>query len=477
MRKLTSLLLLISLVLFYGCEKEGGEGTESSKKKILGFRFEQLNPAITGVINEQARTIVLTDVPAETGLAALVPTISLSAGATVSPASGTPQNFTNPVVYTVTAEDGSNVTYTVTATLGIETLSGSMTANRTLTDRVPGDAADYIIDGAFYVSGNALLTINPGVVIRFTGVDGWIVVEENAGLKMVGTATNPIVLTGPVNNNNKGAWGGVEYNSSRADNQMEYVSVINAGSGTYDAAVDVEYDARLSIKNSLISGSGGNGLHVMGNLAAFSNNLITGCEKAPVVFENIDMVSILDEASQLTGNNDSWVEISYGFRDVQTADISLKKLTVPYLIRSGVYFGRKFTLAPGTSFLFDNDAFIEIESTGTLIANGTSELPISFSHMDGTEGAWQGIFIYSALTNSMQHCIIEHGGSYYFYPSNLVIGEDSRVTIQNCTLRNTPGYGVIRFNNGTITSSSVTFSNCDLGNVYNPDEDVVSGTL
>ncbi len=476
MRKLTTLVLLTSLVFFYGCEKEGEE-TKSSEKKILGFRFEQFSPAITGVINEQAKTIVLADIPAETGLTALVPTISLSGGATVSPASGIAQNFTNPVVYTVTAEDGSTVTYTVTATPGIETLSGSMSANRTLVDRVPGDATDYIIDGTFYVSGNALLTINPGVVIRFTGVDGWIIVDENAGLKMVGTATNPIVLTGPVNNNNKGSWGGIEYHSSRADNQMEYVSVINAGSGTYDAAVDIEPDARLSIRNSLISRSGGDGMHNMGTLTAFSNNVISGCEKTPIVFEYLDSISVLDEVSQLTGNGNSRVEISYGFRDMQLTDLNLKKLTVPYYFRFGVYIQRKLTIAPGTTMLFDNDSFLEVESGGTLIANGTAELPIRFSHVDLTSGGWYGILLYSSLANSLQHCIVEHGGSYSYYPCDIMIGDGAQLSIQNCTVGNTTGYGVIRYNAGTIASSSLTFSNCILGNVYNTDEDVTLGTL
>ncbi len=476
MRRITSLISVLVLVLLYGCES-GEEETKSSEKKILLFKFEQTDPVITGVINEQAKTITLTDIPAEGGLTSLVPTITLSQGASINPASGISQNFTNPVVYTVTAGDGSSVTYTVTATLGIETLSGSMSANRILADRVPGDATDYIIDGPLYITGNALLTVNPGVVIRFTGVNGWIIVEENAGLKMVGTAENPIILTGPVNNSNKGSWGGIEYHSARADNLMEYVSVINAGSGTYDAAVDIEPDARLSIRNSRISGSGGDGLYVMGNLTSFVNNVITECFKAPVVLENIDSAPVLDEASQLIGNENSFVEISNGFRDTQTADMSLKNLTVPYLFRSGVYFERKLTLAPGTSFLFDNNSFIEFESSATLIANGTSLLPITFSHIDGTEGAWQGIFLYSGLANSMQYCVIEHGGSYFNYPCNLVIGDDARLTIQNSTIRNTTGYGVIRFTNGTISSASLTFSNCDLGNVYNYDEDVISPSL
>ena len=46
----------------------------------------------------------------------LAPTFTLSPGATCNKASGSTQNFTNPVTYTVTAQDGSSQTYTVTVT-------------------------------------------------------------------------------------------------------------------------------------------------------------------------------------------------------------------------------------------------------------------------------------------------------------------------------------------------------------------------
>ena len=46
----------------------------------------------------------------------LVPTIDLSANATSSPASGVAQNFTSPVTYTVTAEDGTTQAWVVTVT-------------------------------------------------------------------------------------------------------------------------------------------------------------------------------------------------------------------------------------------------------------------------------------------------------------------------------------------------------------------------
>lgn len=65
-------------------------------------------------ITEAAGTAVLT-VPPNQQVTALAPTFALSTNATISPASGSTQNFTNPVVYRVTAQDGVTFKdYTVT---------------------------------------------------------------------------------------------------------------------------------------------------------------------------------------------------------------------------------------------------------------------------------------------------------------------------------------------------------------------------
>ncbi len=88
----------------------------SSAKAITAFSFSALSPAVNGTINEAAKTIALI-VPASTNRTALVPTITISEKAIVDPASGAAKDFTNPVIYTVTAEDGSTVTYTVTVSL------------------------------------------------------------------------------------------------------------------------------------------------------------------------------------------------------------------------------------------------------------------------------------------------------------------------------------------------------------------------
>lgn len=82
---------------------------------ITGFVLDEQTGAAT--INNEAGTIVI-EVVALTDITDLVPTITISAGATISPLTGISQDFTEPVVYTVTSEDLTvEKEYTVTVTV------------------------------------------------------------------------------------------------------------------------------------------------------------------------------------------------------------------------------------------------------------------------------------------------------------------------------------------------------------------------
>jgi hypothetical protein len=81
----------------------------SSEKDITSFRIL----GVDGVVNGSSITLTL---PFGTNLTALVPTI-VHSGASITPASGVAQNFTTPVQYTVTAQDGSTRVFTVTVSL------------------------------------------------------------------------------------------------------------------------------------------------------------------------------------------------------------------------------------------------------------------------------------------------------------------------------------------------------------------------
>lgn len=89
----------------------GIPAVKSNEKAITSFRLS-LKPEVLGVIDQKNYTITLT-VPYGTNLKNLISSIIVSPGATISPASKVSQDFTNPVTYRVTAQDGTMQAYQV----------------------------------------------------------------------------------------------------------------------------------------------------------------------------------------------------------------------------------------------------------------------------------------------------------------------------------------------------------------------------
>lgn len=99
---INSIVILAILMVFSSCQKKSGE------KQIVEFRLASYN--VAAMINEDLGSITAT-LPYGTDVTALTPIIVVSDKATVSPESGKTMDFTNPVTYTVTAEDGSQAVY------------------------------------------------------------------------------------------------------------------------------------------------------------------------------------------------------------------------------------------------------------------------------------------------------------------------------------------------------------------------------
>ena len=103
-------LLLIVLTLVTSCDK--AEDTESVKEtgnSISSFVVE--GAEIT--LDKDSKTVTI-EVSSDVDITKITPTFEISSKASVSPASGVVQDFTNPVVYTITAEDNSVEKYTAT---------------------------------------------------------------------------------------------------------------------------------------------------------------------------------------------------------------------------------------------------------------------------------------------------------------------------------------------------------------------------
>ena len=142
-------------------------------KTITSFDFPGLSPEVVGVINETDHTISLS-VPFDTDVTTLAPTIIISSFAIISPNNNEAQNFTNPVTYTVTAENGSTQNYIATVTITPDSgptlisaeVTSATTVDLTFSEDLDGRTvtnADFSVT-AHTLSSTDAFEITPGVV-------------------------------------------------------------------------------------------------------------------------------------------------------------------------------------------------------------------------------------------------------------------------------------------------------------------------
>jgi hypothetical protein len=128
------------------------------------------------------------------------------------------------------------------------TVSADITANTTWTT-----GKVYSLSGLINVRNNAVLTIQPGVIVRGAGAGAALVITKGAKINAVGTAASPIVFT---SNNvpgsrSKGDWGGIILLGKGAFNLNNGVNNIEG----LTASVYTEYGGGLTPDNADSSGT------------------------------------------------------------------------------------------------------------------------------------------------------------------------------------------------------------------------------
>ena len=469
---------LAALMLLASC------GKESSEKKILTFKFA--TPEATVTISESAKTITAV-VPEGTNVTALIPIFTLSPKATAAPVSGTTLDFTKPVTILVTAEDGSSVEYKVTVVFdqnggggggngggnggggnnNTVNWSGNISDNTTWKDL--GLDVDYVIDGYTWIEGNALLTIEPGVTIMFTGTDGWLDVSENAGLRMVGTPEKPIRLVNPLNNNNPGAWRGITIHSNRPDNQFEYVEFINGGA---DENAVVACDGKLSMKHCLIDGGLGNGVELSytGVFTAFENNTIKNVNY-PLWINEHEKVSVLGSGNSYLSNTNNMIALDDNWME---ANATFSNQGIPYFIPQGLLVSEnsKMTVEAGAEFVFDYQQKLLVSDDCRMEVNGTASQPVIFRALNA-EDPWGGIEFRSYRSgNVINYAKIMDCGLYDSpgYRGCLLITSEAKLALTNNVFGPSNYYGVVIEQlptwSSNVTHSGNTFTNCKFDNVF-----------
>jgi surface protein len=193
MKKIMVYMLLAFVLGLLGCVD--GDNL-SSTKAITSFIFE--SPAATGEIDETDHTISIA-VPSGTAVTALVPTI-LHTGESISPESGVAQDFTNPVTYTVTAEEGFTQDYLVTIAYKADqtAFSAGSDQNKLVTDTDFTQAATGVegTGTTSYVSSDTdVATVDDAGLVQIVGVGVTEITAENSGDENYFPASDSYLLT------------------------------------------------------------------------------------------------------------------------------------------------------------------------------------------------------------------------------------------------------------------------------------------
>ena len=140
-----SLTLNISIIFFTGCSQEKIVNILSKDKELLSYALPNVMSSV--MTDAQGNLTIKIYEPANVG--ELVPVATVSPNAILTPASGTTLDFTDPVTYTITAQDGSSKTFTVTMEL---LLNGD---KELLSYALPNNASNVMIDN----DGNVIVRV------------------------------------------------------------------------------------------------------------------------------------------------------------------------------------------------------------------------------------------------------------------------------------------------------------------------------
>lgn len=322
----------------------------------------------------------------------------------------------------------------------------------------------YVIEYGIYIDAN--LTIEPGTTIKFKS-GTWLSFggSENMTLTANGTAENPIIFTSYSSTPAAGAWQGLWFEDHVLSNSsMSYCEVNYAGESNYHA---LNVNRKISINNCTITNAKKYGIYCHEGFVSFTGNSISNVGGHAIEIECIGLSSV-GENNSITCDPGYGILVRSGNITDNTAETWVKQ-AVPYYIEGGIYVDKDITIQAGTALKFMASAWLEFGGTNstTLTAVGTEAEPIVFSSAAGTPapGAWAGLFFAENTTANtlLKYCTVEYAGKDNDR-ANITLTHVNGITIENCTIRNSSGYGVFLYNSSWNNVNN-TFSNNTLGDI------------
>jgi hypothetical protein len=342
-------------------------------------------------------------------------------------------------------------------------VGGPVTASLTLNK----DCSPYTINSEITIENNFVLTIGPGVTLKFGVGTGISVGYASAGqLVTAGTAAEPVVLTSGATTPGAGDWYGIKlWDGTMNGTKIAYSSISYCGEAGgacihgYDPAA-----GRVTIDHVTLSqvGTGADGIWEEHDTSNFkiSNSTIGDISSSPTVqyairvpvasFAGIDSTNtfVADPAAPTR----ALIALITGTNGTIAADTTWTNPGTPIAVLSTIAVGGvptpTLSIGAGTTLRFAQNIALEIgyAATGKLALTGTAANPVVLTSLNATPGAgdWGGIALWDG-TAAISYANISYGGSISDTSKQgnvSLIGTTTTLTIDHAKLASSAGYGI-----------------------------------
>ena len=277
---------------------------------------------------------------------------------------------------------------------GNHTINGALTINSTLTI----EACSTI-----HLAANAYISI----------IDGGRIVSQ-------GSEDCMVTFTSAENSPQAGDWAYIEIYTN--GNVFDWTT-IEYGGNDY-ASIWVGDQGTVAITNSTFAHSE-KGIELVSDatLTAFENNTFIAMNEfiMSVTTEQVRSITPITSIDNI-GN---FIEIKNSTLD---RDSTWKNPSVPYKT-SGFTLNADVTVEAGTVFLIEEDSYITVTDSGSLINNGTQAAPIVYTSasIEPQSGDWAYIDLYSN-GNVFDWTVVEYGGKDF---ASVYCNDNSSISITN----------------------------------------------
>jgi len=337
---------------------------------------------------------------------------------------------------------------------------------------ISADETWYAADNPHIVIGDidveAILTLEPGVLVKFNaGTYLWVGDNNPGALSANGTTDSVITFTSNVSTAGPGDWNGIFFDEYTINATTKLNNCVIEYGGGNDYGNICCYDASPTITNCTIRHSSTYGVYCdwQGYFTEFSGNTITSNAEYPVRIDG-EYVRTLGSGNTLTGNTKDGIEVGGSY--ITTTGTWFNQ-GVPYIIAGDLDIqgtaSPVLTIAAGNTLKFNAGTYLWVgdNDPGALLADGSAgQITFTSAISPGSPGDWNGIFFDEHTINAttkLNNCLVEYGGGNDY---GNICYYDASPTITNCTIRHSSTYGVYcdwqgyftEFSGNTITSNA-----------------------